>query len=144
MADDLSTDGACHPSREIGVRRRHGMSRDYACLLALALIVFCLPLQIGSFYGQQQFIERFGTTEGGVKQITAAWQSGLSNSSVIGQVSDLCILIAPLQVNITSVSLSVGRFGRRWLLHGQIRAQANYAGRSRRHDLRHLHPLLCR
>ena len=92
---------------------------DYACF-ALALIVFCL--QIGSFYGQQQFIERFGTTEGGVKQITAAWQSGLSNSSVIGQVSDLCILNAPLQVNITFVSLSVGRFSRRWLLHGQIRA----------------------
>lgn len=91
MADDISTDGACHhSSREIGIRRRDGTSRDCDCL-ALALIVFCLPLQIGSFYGQQQFIERFGTTEDGVKQITAAWQSGLSNSSVIGQVSRIWI-----------------------------------------------------
>jgi hypothetical protein len=91
MADDNSTDGACQPcSREIGVRRRDGMSRDYACF-ALALITFRLSFQIGSFYGQKQFIERFGTTEGGVKQITAAWQSGLSNSSVIGQVSSIPI-----------------------------------------------------
>jgi SP family general alpha glucoside:H+ symporter-like MFS transporter len=49
--------------------------------------------QINSFYGQSQFSDRFGTydPEKKKKAITAAWQSGLSNSAVVGQLAGLAI-----------------------------------------------------
>lgn len=45
---------------------------------------------ITSFYGQTQFQQRFGIPDGaGGFAISAAWQSGLSNSSVVGQLFGL-------------------------------------------------------
>lgn len=47
-------------------------------------------MQITSFYGQSQFINRFGVANAaGVKSIPASWQSGLSNSAVVGQLAGL-------------------------------------------------------
>lgn len=46
---------------------------------------------INSFFGQSQFSQRFGDVgEGADKKISAKWQSGLSNSSVVGQILGLC------------------------------------------------------
>lgn len=50
--------------------------------------------QINSFYGLGQFQERFGKPvpgKPGTFAITASWQSGLSNSSVVGQLVGLLI-----------------------------------------------------
>lgn len=51
------------------------------------------PSQITSFYGQTQFQNRFGifNEAQGHKIITASWQSGLSNSSLVGQLAGLII-----------------------------------------------------
>lgn len=47
---------------------------------------------ITSFYGQTQFQARFGEPNGqGGYAISAAWQSGLSNSSVVGQLVGLTL-----------------------------------------------------
>jgi SP family general alpha glucoside:H+ symporter-like MFS transporter len=50
-------------------------------------------LQITSFYAQSQFQNRFGSFDetSGTKLITPAWQSGLSNSSVVGQLAGLLV-----------------------------------------------------
>lgn len=50
-------------------------------------------VQINSFYGQTQFQDRFGVYDAVLNQkiITASWQSGLSNSSVVGQLCGLVI-----------------------------------------------------
>ena len=51
-----------------------------------------LTPQIGSFYGQTQFKQRFGDIGAGAdKSISAKWQSGLSNSSLCGQILGLAI-----------------------------------------------------
>lgn len=49
--------------------------------------------QITSFYGQTQFLERFGVADSdtGKKLISPAWQSGLSNSALVGQLAGLII-----------------------------------------------------
>jgi SP family general alpha glucoside:H+ symporter-like MFS transporter len=49
--------------------------------------------QIGSFYGQTQFLTRFGYFDDatGSYVISASWVSGLSNSSVVGQIFGLAI-----------------------------------------------------
>lgn len=48
--------------------------------------------QINSFYGQPQFQKRFGVQVGPDKwAIPAAWQSGLSNSAVVGQLFGLVL-----------------------------------------------------
>ncbi|KAF4959243.1 hypothetical protein FSARC_10759 [Fusarium sarcochroum] len=48
---------------------------------------------ITSFYGQTQFRERFGVYDDKTerKQITPAWQSGLSNSALVGQLAGLVV-----------------------------------------------------
>ncbi|RJE27630.1 MFS alpha-glucoside transporter [Aspergillus sclerotialis] len=48
---------------------------------------------ITSFYGQRQFKSRFGVHDpaSGEKTITAAWQSGLSNAAMVGQLAGLLI-----------------------------------------------------
>ncbi|KAH7346991.1 general substrate transporter [Pyrenochaeta sp. MPI-SDFR-AT-0127] len=48
---------------------------------------------ITSFYGQTQFLERFGVVNSktGAKLITPAWQSGLTNSALVGQLAGLII-----------------------------------------------------
>jgi MFS family permease len=49
--------------------------------------------QITSFYGQTQFQNRFGVFDPatGKNVITAAWQSGLSNSALVGQLTGLLV-----------------------------------------------------
>lgn len=49
--------------------------------------------QIGSFYGQTQFKERFGEYDPvvGEKTISAMWQSGISNSAQVGQIFGLLV-----------------------------------------------------
>ncbi|KAF1923841.1 uncharacterized protein M421DRAFT_404788 [Didymella exigua CBS 183.55] len=48
---------------------------------------------ITSFYGQTQFLERFGELDvrAGKKLISPAWQSGLTNSALIGQLAGLVV-----------------------------------------------------
>lgn len=50
--------------------------------------------QIGSFYGQTQFKNRFGDIidNTGQKAISSKWQSGLSNSSLCGQILGLAVV----------------------------------------------------
>jgi SP family general alpha glucoside:H+ symporter-like MFS transporter len=50
-------------------------------------------LQITSFYGQSQFQKRFGTynPDTNAYTISAEWQSGLSNSSTVGQLFGLLL-----------------------------------------------------
>ena len=51
-----------------------------------------IRVQINSFFGQTQFCERFGETlSNGKCGITPAWQSGLSNSALVGQLGGLAI-----------------------------------------------------
>jgi SP family general alpha glucoside:H+ symporter-like MFS transporter len=49
--------------------------------------------QITSFYGQTQFLEKFGTLDSatGKMLISPAWQSGLSNSALVGQLAGLIV-----------------------------------------------------
>jgi SP family general alpha glucoside:H+ symporter-like MFS transporter len=50
--------------------------------------------QINSFYGLDQFQQRFGVpnpAKPGKKLITPAWQTGLSNSALVGQLAGLII-----------------------------------------------------
>lgn len=48
---------------------------------------------MSSFYGQTQFLARFGTYDPGTgtKLLSPAWQSGLSNASAVGQLAGLVI-----------------------------------------------------
>jgi MFS family permease len=50
-------------------------------------------VQINSFYGQSQFKQRFGEFDAdiGEKLITPEWQSGLSNSALVGQLAGLVV-----------------------------------------------------
>ncbi|EAW12296.1 putative MFS alpha-glucoside transporter [Aspergillus clavatus NRRL 1] len=66
----------------------------WAMFLSTSLIMEGYDLVIiTSFYGQSQFIERFGvfSAKTGTKVIPAAWQSGLSNSSIVGQLAGLLV-----------------------------------------------------
>ncbi|KAM0228584.1 hypothetical protein ACHAP5_011905 [Fusarium lateritium] len=66
----------------------------WACLLSVTLIMEGYDLvMIGSFYGLPQFQRHFGeySAKEGKFIITAAWQSGLSNSGQVGQLAGLAI-----------------------------------------------------
>ncbi|CAK7200713.1 hypothetical protein SEUCBS139899_003412 [Sporothrix eucalyptigena] len=66
----------------------------WALFLSTSLVMEGYDLVIiTSFYGQTQFQQRFGTVDPatGNKLITAEWQSGLSNSSMVGQLAGLLI-----------------------------------------------------
>ncbi|PLB47395.1 sugar transporter [Aspergillus steynii IBT 23096] len=65
----------------------------WAMLLSTSLIMEGYDLVIiTSFYGQTQFKNRFGEIDSsGQKAISAAWQSGLSNSAQVGQLAGLLI-----------------------------------------------------
>ncbi|KAB5566695.1 putative MFS alpha-glucoside transporter, partial [Coniochaeta sp. 2T2.1] len=66
----------------------------WAMFLSLSLVMEGYDLSmISSFYGQTQFKDRFGTVDPvtGLKVITAPWQSGLSNSALVGQLVGLVI-----------------------------------------------------
>jgi SP family general alpha glucoside:H+ symporter-like MFS transporter len=58
------------------------------------MITLILRTQITSFYGQSQFQNRFGQpnpTKPGTNFISAPWQSGLSNSALVGQLAGLIV-----------------------------------------------------
>ena len=65
----------------------------WALALSLCLVMDGYDVVvITSFYGQPQFQRRFGSPiGGGAYAISAAWQSGLSNSSVVGQLFGLTL-----------------------------------------------------
>jgi SP family general alpha glucoside:H+ symporter-like MFS transporter len=66
----------------------------WAMFLSTSLIMEGFDVvTIASFYGQSQFQNRFGVVNPatGQKLITAPWQSGLSNSSLVGQLAGLLI-----------------------------------------------------
>ncbi|KAI6777662.1 uncharacterized protein J7T54_002735 [Emericellopsis cladophorae] len=66
----------------------------WAMLLSTSLIMEGYDVVIiTSFYGQTQFQTRFGDVdaETGDHYITAAWQSGLSNSALVGQMTGLVL-----------------------------------------------------
>lgn len=52
-----------------------------------------IGFKINSFFGQTQFKERFGEYDEGTdqKHISAAWQSGLTNSALVGQLAGLIV-----------------------------------------------------
>lgn len=64
----------------------------WATFLSTSLVMEGYDLvMISSFYGQTQFKERFGAPDPatGEKLITPEWQSGLSNSALVGQLAGL-------------------------------------------------------
>ncbi|KAK4064169.1 uncharacterized protein Triagg1_9148 [Trichoderma aggressivum f. europaeum] len=66
----------------------------WAMFLSTSLIMEGYDLVIiTSFYGQTQFQDRFGQVDPstGKKYISAPWQSGLSNSSLVGQLAGLIL-----------------------------------------------------
>lgn len=76
----------------------HGRVRRCHCTLCLLpwhvwINTYALCEQINGFFGQPQFAEKFGdfnpTT--GKKEISAAWQSGLSNSALVGELAGLVV-----------------------------------------------------
>ncbi|KAE8328078.1 general substrate transporter [Aspergillus sergii] len=72
--------------------RKYRKAVLWSMLLSTSLIMEGYDLGIiNAFFGQAQFKERFGVynTATGEKLITPAWQSGLSNSSLVGQLFGL-------------------------------------------------------
>ena len=64
-------------------QRGHVLKRKYFVTLDVVVI--------NSFYGSNAFINRFGTVINGEKVITAPWQTGLSNSALVGEVAGLAL-----------------------------------------------------
>ncbi|KAH8173569.1 sugar transporter domain-containing protein [Sarocladium implicatum] len=74
--------------------KKYKVAASWAMFLSTALVMEGFDLTIiGSFYGQTQFLTRFGEIDSktGNPYISAAWVSGLSNSSVVGQVIGLIV-----------------------------------------------------
>ncbi|KAI1325758.1 putative MFS alpha-glucoside transporter [Xylariaceae sp. FL0255] len=75
--------------------RKYKKAVFWAMILSVSLIMEGYDLvMINSFFGQTQFQNSFGIPnpdKPGEKEITAAWQSGLSNSSLVGQLIGLII-----------------------------------------------------
>ncbi|KIX00578.1 uncharacterized protein Z518_09643 [Rhinocladiella mackenziei CBS 650.93] len=66
----------------------------WSMFMSIALVMEGFDgVMMNSFYGQSQFRARFGTLDpkSGQKLIPAPWQSGLSNSSAVGQLAGLII-----------------------------------------------------
>lgn len=64
----------------------------WSTLLSTALVMEGYDVVIiNGFLGQQQFAEKFGTFNPATKEyeISAAWQSGLSNSALVGELAGL-------------------------------------------------------
>ncbi|KAK6008869.1 hypothetical protein QM012_000772 [Aureobasidium pullulans] len=72
---------------------KHKKAVFWAMILSTSLIMEGYDLVIiNSFYGQPQFQKRFGEKVGPEKYaISASWQSGLSNSAVVGQLIGLVL-----------------------------------------------------
>ncbi|KAL6812343.1 putative MFS alpha-glucoside transporter [Trichoderma camerunense] len=74
--------------------RKYKRAVFWAMFLSTSLIMEGYDLVIiTSFYGQTQFQDRFGEVDPstGKKYISAPWQSGLSNSSLVGQLAGLIV-----------------------------------------------------
>ncbi|GHJ89562.1 hypothetical protein NliqN6_5964 [Naganishia liquefaciens] len=73
--------------------RKYKVAVFWAMFLSCALVMEGYDVVvIGSFYGQPQFIDRFGSVgSDGKMAIQAKWQTSLSNSSVCGQLIGLAI-----------------------------------------------------
>ncbi|CAK7243294.1 MAG: hypothetical protein STHCBS139747_004812 [Sporothrix thermara] len=78
----------------LGAVKKYRKACLWAAVLSTSLVMEGYDLVIiTSFYGQTQFRNRFGIVDPatGNKVITAAWQSGLSNSSMVGQLAGLLL-----------------------------------------------------
>ncbi|GAC96572.1 hypothetical protein PHSY_004153 [Pseudozyma hubeiensis SY62] len=73
--------------------RKHWKAALWSIGLSTALVMEGYDVVvINSFYGSNAFIDRFGTVLGnGEKVITAPWQTGLSNSALVGEVFGLML-----------------------------------------------------
>ncbi|KAJ8114718.1 hypothetical protein OPT61_g3462 [Boeremia exigua] len=74
--------------------RKYKKAVIWAMFLSTSLIMEGYDVVIiTSFYGQTQFLERFGELDSktGKKLILPAWQSGLTNSALVGQLAGLVI-----------------------------------------------------
>ncbi|KAH7307911.1 general substrate transporter [Rhexocercosporidium sp. MPI-PUGE-AT-0058] len=83
---------------KLGVRqalKKYKTAVFWSMILSVALIMEGYDVVvINSFFGQRQFKDRFGTDvdpKTGQKLITAPWQSGLSNSALVGELAGLVI-----------------------------------------------------
>ncbi|KAK4553811.1 hypothetical protein LTR86_008986 [Recurvomyces mirabilis] len=84
--------------RELTLRqalRQYKAPVAWAMFLSLSLVMEGFDLvTINSFYGLEQFQNRFGVpnpAKPGTKLVSPAWQSGLSNSALVGQIAGLAI-----------------------------------------------------
>ncbi|THV90066.1 sugar transporter [Aureobasidium pullulans] len=77
----------------MGALKKHKKAVFWAMILSTSLVMEGYDLVIiNSFYGQPQFQRRFGEKVGEDKwAVSAAWQSGLSNSAVVGQLIGLVL-----------------------------------------------------
>ena len=74
--------------------RSHRKAIFWSAFLSLALFMEGYQLVIvNSFFGQPQFQEKYGDVVGpeGTRQISAAWQTGLSNAALVGEIIGLAI-----------------------------------------------------
>ncbi|SPO29090.1 related to Maltose permease [Ustilago trichophora] len=87
---------AAHQQQDLGVVaafRKHWKAALWSLGLSTALVMEGYDVVvINSFYGSNAFIHRFGTVlSNGEKVITAPWQTGLSNSALVGEVMGLLL-----------------------------------------------------
>ncbi len=86
---------AIHEQQDLGVVeafRKHWKAALWSLGLSTALVMEGYDVVvINSFYGSNAFIDRFGTVVGNSKVITAPWQTGLSNSALVGEVIGLLL-----------------------------------------------------
>ncbi|KAJ1025108.1 hypothetical protein NDA16_002615 [Ustilago loliicola] len=85
---------AAHAQQDLGVIaafRKHWKAALWSLGLSTALVMEGYDVVvINSFFGSNAFIDRFGTVlANGEKVITAPWQTGLSNSALVGEVIGL-------------------------------------------------------
>lgn len=107
--------------------------------------------QINSFFGQSNFQDRFGVSDGrGGKVIPTNWQAALNNAASIGQVSLAQQEIAPPLFGFPDFlcfaadrECSGYRTGCQWLLDDLVWCQANLHCLHGCHDCHDLHPRLC-
>ncbi|CAO1633459.1 unnamed protein product [Parajaminaea phylloscopi] len=78
----------------IAAFRTHWKAALFSMGLSFALVMEGYDVVvINSFYGQSTFLERFGdVVVDGKKAISAPWQTGLSNSALVGEVAGLFLM----------------------------------------------------
>lgn len=89
-----AADEADHKLTLVQAFRKYKKAVFWSSLLSTALIMEGYDVVvINGFFGQPQFQQKYGTIDPatGKKVITAAWQSGLANSPLVGQLAGLAI-----------------------------------------------------